>query len=239
MTARIYVVILSFYLVTVALGSCSDNNNLQATVNFFNESSFKVDIYKNFNPDYFDPTTLVCTVNAGDTHEEKIYASADQIIGDTFYLHYKVPLANRDETGTTDIYVDAERNLSNISFVIEGGKTYTKIIPQPSKGELKFLSGIIILHNLRVTQVQIINGDHVLDKMDDKSVYLHGLGQGYYEIHFSSYMDTITMDHLKAFGNIYENFPTFVMERGKKYKFNIKDNGIEGPIDIKDIDPTK
>ena len=52
-------------------------DNPPATVNFFNESSFKVDIYKNLNPANFDPTTLVCTVNAGSTYKASIYASSD------------------------------------------------------------------------------------------------------------------------------------------------------------------
>ena len=249
MTARTFVVIISIYLVTVAFVSCSTsnnneneenpNNNLPATVYFHNDSSFPVDIFKNFNPNYFDPSTLVCTVNPADTHEEKIYASDDQVIGDKFYPHYKIPLADKYDTGTTNIFVDAERNMTNISFVIKSGETHTVTIPKTQKGETKFSSGVLIIYNLRATQVQIENWGKILEKMDDKSVYLPGLMKGYYEIPFHSYTDTMTINQLNAFGSSLENFPAFDMERGKKYWFNIKDSGIEGPLKIEDIYPTK
>jgi hypothetical protein len=244
MIQRIRVIILSLCLVAVASISCSPddngqtlNNNPPATVNFFNESSFRVDIYKNLNPDYFDPTTLICTVNPGSTYKATLYASTDQKTGDTFYPRYKALLANSLETGTSNIYVDAQRNLSNISFVVESGKTYTKTIPQPATGELKFINGYIAVQNMGTAQVQILKADEVLYKLDDKGAYLNpGQNLGYYEITLSSFADILNISQLKAFSSSYVDFPEFVLERGKKYWFNIKDNGIEGPVDIKDID---
>jgi len=216
------------------------NNNPSATVNFFNESSFRVDIYKNLNPDYFDPSTLVCTVNPGSTYKATLYASSDQKTGDTFYPRYKVLLADIPETGTSKVYVDAQRNLSNISFVVESGKTYTKTIPQPGTGELKFVNGYIAVQNMGASQVQILKADEVLYKLDDKGAYLNsGQNIGYYEITLSSYTDTLSISQLKAFSSSYVNFPEFVMERGKLYSFKVNNNNVIDPPIITPLNPLK
>jgi hypothetical protein len=230
MTSKTFVISLCF--MTIFLFSCStpdndennnnnnnNNNNPPATVNFFNESSYKVDIYKNLNPDYYDPTTLVCTVDPGSIQKTTLYASTDQKIGDTFYPRYKVLLADSLKTGTSDIFVDAQRNLSNVSFVVESGKTYTKTIPQPVTGELKFVNGYITIQNLSVTQVQILRADEVLYKLDNQGVFLNSGQMGYYEIYLSLFTDTLNINQLKAFSSSYVNFPDFVMERGKLYSF--------------------
>jgi hypothetical protein len=69
--------------------SCPTENEPEpderAAINFFNESSYKVDIYKNFNPSYFDPTTWLCTVNAGQSLKVLAPASVDQLVGDAFF----------------------------------------------------------------------------------------------------------------------------------------------------------
>ena len=219
----------------------SPNNNPPATVNFQNESSFRVDIYKNLNPDYFDPTTLVCTVNPGSTQKvTTLYASTDQKTGDTFYPRYKVLLANSLETGTTDIYVDAQRNLSNISFVVESGKTYTKTIPQPAADELKFVNGYIAVQNLGAAQIKIQKADDVLYKLDDKGAFLNpGQHLGYYEITLSSFADTLTINQLKAFSSSYVNFPEFVMERGKLYSFKVNNTNVIDPPIVTVLNPLK
>jgi hypothetical protein len=249
-------VFLSLCLIMVAFLSCptpdndktneqnnngqNSNNNSSATVNFFNESSFRVDIYKNLNPDYFDPTTLVCTVNPTSIYKATLYASTDQKIGDTFYPRYKVLLANSLETGTSGIYVDAQRNLSNISFVLENGKTYTKTIPQPAAGELKFVNGYIAVQNLGTAQVQILRADEVLYKLDDKGVYLNpGQNLGYYEITLSSLADTLNISQLKAFSSSYVNFPEFVMERGKLYSFKVNNTNVIDPPTVTNLNPLK
>jgi len=253
MTQRMCAAFLSLCLFTFVSCSAPDNdetkkeekkqtpnNNPPATVNFFNESSFRIDMYKNLNPDYFDPTTLVCTVNPGSTQKVTLYASSDQVIGDTFYPRYKVLLADITETGTSKIYVDAQRNLSNISFVVEEGKTYNKTIPQPSTGELKFVNGYIAIQNLRSTQVQIHKADEVLYKLDDKSAYLNpGQNLGYYEITLSSFADTLSISQLKAFSSSYVNFPEFVMERGKLYSFEVNNTNVIAPPIVTILNPLK
>ena len=229
----------------IFLNTCSAPNNNEnnadeikpATINFFNESSYKIDLYKNLNPDYFDPTTLVCTINSGVTQRVTMYASSDQLIGDTFYPRYKVQLADSLKTGTTNVYIDAQRNLSNISFVVENGKIYTKTIPQPLTGDLKFINGYIAIQNTGSAQVQILKGDEVLYKLDNKGAYLYpGSNIGYYEIPISSFVNTLDIDQLKAFSSSYINFPAFTMERGKLYSFTVNNSVITGPV-ITNIDP--
>jgi hypothetical protein len=175
---------------------------------------------------------LVCTVDTlSRSYRATIYASSDQVIGDTFYPRYKVLLADSFETGTSNIYVDAQRNLSNISFVVESGKTYTKTIPQPLTGDLKFINGYIKVQNIGSAQIQIILGDDVFSKLDDKSVYLQsGQNMGYYEVVISSFADTIHINQLKAFSSSYLNFPSFEMERGKIYSFTVNNTTIAGPV---------
>jgi hypothetical protein len=204
---------------------------IPATVNFFNESSFKVDIYKNMNPEYFDPTTLVCTVNDGATVSKKMYASGDQVIGDTFYPRYKVLLANSLETDTSNIYVDAQRDMSNISFVIEEGKTYTKTIPQPLSGQLRFINGYLKIQNQGTYQIQIIQGDAILQRLDNQTVYIVPGKMGYYEIPLSYFDNTLAIDSLQAFSSSSVTFPSFVMSRGKLYSFTVNGNTVSDPIE--------
>jgi hypothetical protein len=214
------------------------SNNSPATISFYNESSFQVDIYKNLNPNHFDPTTLVCTVASGSTKVVTMYASTDQVLGDTFYPRYKVLLANILDTGTVNIYVDAQRTLSNMSFVVESGKTYTRTIPQPSSADLRFVNGYIVVQNMLPSQVQIIYADEVLRKLDDGGAYLNtGHNKGYYEIPLSSFTETLNITQLKAsFSGSNIDFPNFVMERGKLYSFTITNSGITGPT-ITNLNP--
>jgi hypothetical protein len=201
-----------------------------ATVSFFNESSFRVDVYKNLNPEHFDPTTLVCTLNLNQTKKIEMYPSADQVIGDAFFPRYKVLLANSYETGTSDIYVDAQRVLSNVTFVIESEKNYTKTIPQPGQGELNFINSYMKIQNMESIPMQIIAGDTILQKMDDKGVYLKTEQIGYFEIEFSVFDNIITMSNINAYNNINIPFPVFTTERGKLYSFTISGGNVTGPV---------
>jgi hypothetical protein len=206
------------------------NQNQPATVNFFNESSFRVDIYKNLNPENFDPTTLVCTVDPGSTKKVTVYASTDQTIGDVFYPRYKVLLADSLQTGTTNIYVDAQRDLSNISFVVEKNKTYTKTIPQPPQGQLRFINSYIKIQNQGSVQIQIIHGANILRKIDNQAVYLDTGQTGFYEIPLSAFDDALNISQLKAFSSSYVDFPAFSMGRGKLYSFTVNGSTINGPV---------
>jgi hypothetical protein len=214
------------------------NNIPPAIINFFNESSFKVDIFKNFNPDYFDITTLVCSVNPGSTVRVEMPPSSDSVFGDTFYLRYKVLLANALETGTANIFVDAQRDLSNISFVVESGRIYTRTIPQPPPSKLRFVNGYVKIQNMSSAQVRISRGNNVLQKLDDNGVFLSaGSNMGYYEIQFPLYAtNSFNVTDLRAFSSSYLNFPNFIMERGKLYSFTINNTEIIGPV-ITNINP--
>ena len=232
---------LGFFFYIAACQNEPDEENANtarpATVNFWNVSSFKVDIYKNLNPDFFDPTALVCTVNAGSTATVTMFPSADQMIGDVFYPRYKVLLADRLTSGTTDIHIDAQRNLSNISFVVESGQTYTRTIPQPLTGELRFVNGYIAVQNMAATPVQIRHGNEVLRTLDNQGIYINpGSNPGYYEIAIPWHLETRTVSQLTAFSSSEMPFPEFEMERGRLYRFSVGNSGIEGPT-ITPINP--
>jgi hypothetical protein len=202
-----------------------------ARVTFFNASSYRVDIYKNLNPEHFDPTTLVCTLNSGETKRVEQYPSYDQLIGDAFYPRYKVLLADFAQPGVTkNIYIDAQRVLSNMTFVIESDKSYTKTVPQPGSGELNFIHGYIRVQNLGNTQIQIIRGSTILSKLDNGAVHLNTGDIGYFEIEFTPFDTTITMNQLKAFSNHDVQFPSFSMERGKRYEFTVQGETVTGPV---------
>jgi len=225
--------------VELSLSSGSSfNSNPPATVYFYNESSFVVNVYKNLNPEHFDPTALICVVSPGETKKVELYASFDDKVGDTFYMRYKVLLADAFKTGTDDIRVEAERTLSNLNFVVESGKSYTKTIPQPNNAsELRFVNGYIEVQNTGSTLVRIERGTTVLEKMDDKRIQiLPGQHLGYYEMPIHYLDASLTVDKLRAFSSYYIDFPSFVMERGKLYSFNVDNTTVTGP-NISSINP--
>ena len=203
-----------------------------ATVNFWNESSYKVDIYKNLNPQYFDITTFVCSVPSGSTVKATVPPSTDTLIGDTFYLRYKVQLADSFESGAAPIFVEAERTLSNISFVVESGASYTKTIAQPPASELRFANSYIAVQNLASMPVQIQRAGIILQKLNDGGVYL-AAGQdtlGYYELPLS-YLDAgASITQLKAFGSSYLDFPVFDIDRFNLFSFQVTNTGVTGPV---------
>jgi len=233
-----------FFFLVLPLTACptgdDSKKNKPANVYFINHTTYQVDIYKNFNPLHFDPTTLVCTIIAGGEKMLEQYSSFDQVIGDTFYPHYKIKLADTlNGMQTTNVYIDAQRLLTNLTFVIESGKSYTKSVPQPNKGELNFFHGYIEVYNQGTSQIQVIRGGSPLLRLDNSSIYIDPGHIGFFEIEFSSYSTTITMDQLKAFGNNFYDFPAFTAERGKLYRFVFKNDNtvVWNDPDIKNLDP--
>jgi hypothetical protein len=200
----------------------------RAVINFVNPSPYKVDIYKNFNPSYFDPTTWFCSVNASQSFKIRVSASVDQVIGDTFYPRYKaIPIIIENTDGISMFYVDMKTTLQNIPFVVEKNKTYTKTILSPLPKQLMPTDGYMQIQNQGNYQIRIENGG-ILHREDNDSVYLSPGQMGYYRIVFSVFDDTsITVNHLKAFGTSYVDFPSFTMELGTLYHFTVNGNVIK------------
>jgi hypothetical protein len=174
---------------------------------------------------------LVCTLNPGQDQLIDQYPSYDQVIGDVFYPRYMVRWANSLQTGTTDIYIEAQRVLSNMTFVIEKGKKYTKTIPDVRVEELDFLHGYIVVNNHQNSQIQIIRGSTILPQKDDSSIFINTNKTGFYEIPFSYFDASITMNQLKAFSSYDIPFPSFTVEKGKMYIFTVQlDDTITGPV---------
>lgn len=214
-----------------------DNNTV--IVNFFNESSYKVDVYRNVNPSSSDASTHpIATVSPSATVKVKLPPSENQLIGDVFYIHYYVQLADSFSSGTGEaIYVQAERDISNIAFVLKDGAIYTKKIVQPDKNQLRFINGYIKVQNTGDKSFQVMQGSSFLKKLGTKEPNLTTGSFGFYELALPSIEHTINMTNLKIFVTATAatlNVPSFVLERGKIYNFQCNASDITGPS-VQDI----
>jgi hypothetical protein len=238
---KIYgIALLGLTLLFTACAETDDSNGTNtekpATVIFWNTSRYTVDVFINNNPVHFDLSTWVCTLGPGDHENVTLYASYDQVVGDVFYPHYNVLLADENKTGTVPIYAEAQQVLKNIPLVIKNGGTYTEEIPHVRVEELGFFHGYIIIENHRDTQIQIISSGTVLHKKDDDGIYINAYATGYYEISFSYFDTVITMNQLRArSGNDNFIFPSFSVEKGKKYFFTVPQEGDVVTGQIKNI----
>jgi len=237
-----------FLLVCAIMVSCDQATNssggndstLFARVIFFNNSSYSVDIFLNFNPQFFDPTTHIGTVDTISRRlEVQVPASSDTLIGDTFYLRYKILLANRLETGTAnDLFIHAERTMSNISFVIEAGRSYTKMIENPPVDELRFVNGIVRVHNQTTGQLWVENHGQILLPLGREAAWLTAGQIGFFELALPFLAESWPINALQSrdsHGNS-TSFPPFELERGKLYSFGVGNIGITGPV-ITPINP--
>jgi len=220
-------------------GDNGGNNSTLARVVFYNRSSHPVDIFYNFNPQFFDPTTFIGTVDTISRKlEVRVPASSDLLLGDTFYLRYKILLADSYATGTTNLYIHAERTMSNISFVIESGCSYVKTIEDPPVNELRFVNGIIKVQSLTTGQIWVENNGVILPQKARETAWLTSGQIGFYELTLPFLAESWPMDFLQfrdSNGNR-TPFPSFEMERGKLYSFEIRNTGISGPM-ITNINP--
>jgi len=214
-------------------GDNGGNDSALARVVFFNNSSYAVDIFLNFNPQFFDPTTHIGTVDTISRRlEVQVPASSDRLLGDTFYLRYKILLANRLETGTTDLFIHAERTMSNISFVMEGGQSYSKTIENPPVDELRFVNGFMRVQNLTGGQLWVENHGQILPQLTREAAWLSPGQIGFFELELPFLADSWPMDFLHSrdsHGNR-TSFPSFEMERGKLYTFGVGNAGIGEPV---------
>jgi hypothetical protein len=123
--------------------------------------------------------------------------------------------------------------MSNISFVIESGGRYSKIIENPPADELRFTNGVVIARNFTNGQVWIENHGQILPQLGRETAWLEYGEFGYYELPLPFLTESVTMSFLQSRNSNTSRtpFPEFEMERGKKYYFEIKDTGIEGPKD--------
>jgi len=213
-------------------GTNEDINTV--TVNFFNESSFKVDIYHNVNPSPSDTSAKpIATIGSGSTEKVKLPPSADQTIGDVFYLRYNVQLADAFTSGTgASLYVQAKRDISNIAFVLKKDETYTKTISQPASGQLKFIHCYIKVQNTGSKSFRVLQGSSYLKKLGTEELNLASGQFGFYELNISDLETSETMQSLKFF--VTDNASTitvepFLLERGKVYGFQCNGTEVTAP----------
>ena len=209
------------------------------TLNFFNESSFKVDIYKNVNPSRMDASTPpIATIAPSSTFKLKLPPSENQLIGDVFYIRYYVQLADSFSSGTqAPLYVQAERDISNIAFVLKDGESYTKKIVQPDKNQLRFVNGYIKVQNTGDKSFQVMQGSTYLKKLGTSEPNLATGSFGFYELAISSFDENTNMSSLKFYvtaSGTSINVPAFLLERGKIYSFQCDGSEVVF-LNIKDI----
>lgn len=202
------------------------------TVHFFNESSFKVDIYRNVNPSPTDTSAKpLVTVNAGSTEKVKLPPSTDQTIGDVFYLRYNVQLADAFTSGTgKPLYVQAKRDIANIAFVLKADRSYTKTIKQPE--QLNFIHCYIKVQNTGAKSFQVLQGSTYLKKLGTEELNLASGQFGFYELNISDLETSETMKTLKFF--VTDSISTitvapFLLERGKIYSFQYNGTTVTAP----------
>ena len=209
------------------------------TVNFFNESSFKADVYMNVNPSSIDTSTdPIATVPAGATETVKLPASKDQIIGDVFYIRYFIQLADGYHSGTAEpgqlgktLYVQAERDLSNITFVLEKDKSYTKTILQPASGQLKFTKCYIKVQNIGNKSFKVLQGSTYLKKLGTEELNLASGQFGFYELSINHFANYETISSLIFWFDDATSIKAdpFLLERGKVYSFQCNETEVTAP----------
>ena len=228
-TRSLILILLCTIIIACDLDKDDTGSSPLARVTFFNQSSHPVDIFKNFNPQSFDPTTYIGTVDAiSRALSVHLPASTDQLIGDIFYLRFKILLQDSHEVVTTGLFIPAERTMSNITLVVKSGESYTKIIEDPPANELRFVNGIIKVQNLTTGQHWIESHGVILPQLGRETAWLT-LGQfGFYELVLPFLAESWPMDSLQSrdsHGNR-TPFPSFVMERGYIYPFQITNTDI-------------
>ena len=204
------------------------------TVNFFNESSFKVDIYRNINPSGLDSSTHpIATIAPSSLFKVKLPPSENQLIGDVFYIRYYVQLADSFSSGTgKPLYVQAERDISNIAFVLKDGMTYTKKVVQPDKNQLRFINGYIKVQNIGDKSFQVMQGSSYLKKLGTSEPNLSTGSFGFYELAIPFLSDDTNMNNLKFYvtaSGSTVTVPPFLLQRGKIYSFQFNGTDIMGP----------
>jgi len=235
---KIFTFFTSLMLVSLFLFSACQENDPGDTekatpgiVFFRNFSGYTVDVYEYWNPDRFDPTTLVCTIGPVDTQSVERYPSANQTTGTVFYVRYRVLLPFDVGMDTTQVFAHAERVLFNIGIVIKSGETFYGDIQQPAPGELRVINSYILVYNNTNTPIQVRNGNTPLPRYDKTGIYINTGGRSYYEREFTYYDTTLSINDINAStttGRI--TFPSFTMERGKIYEFNLQEDRVTGPV---------
>ncbi len=236
--------VLVFFSILLVFVSCKGHNGGDATeqnvgkVKFFNNSSFKVDLYMNINPSTFDINTkpLVSLEYTGDSKTLDLPPSSDQNKGDHFYIHYKVPIADGLSSGVgKPIYAKARRDISNVHCIIKKDSFETIEIPNPNKGQLKFFYGYIKVENLSDYSIDVIKADSFLERLGTDVSSL-GKGQsGYYRVKAPEVEDKLKAVRIDNTGDGSScDIEPFAVEEGKVLVFSYDGTKItkKAPYDI-------
>ena len=240
-------------LLCTIIVSCDREEDNGAVVTFISNASHSVDIFYNRIPDripeIFDPTKHIPgslgTVKSGGKLVVQLPATSNELLPfvDIFYLFYKIILPDSYDVVATGLSVYAEQTTRNIPLLIESGGIYDEYIRNPPANELRFTIGIVKVRNMTTGQLRVENKNEGKDlsQLGRENVWLT-VGQiGFFQIKpppFSAPTETWTMDFLQSRDNNFNrtSFPSFEMERGKVYSFEINNTGISGPV-ITNVNP--
>ncbi len=215
-----------FFTVLFMFFSCKDHNEVDmGKVTFLNTSSYKIAVYKNINPATSDnDTTPLVSLKAGKQETVDLFPSRDQNVADVFYVHYYVQLADALQSGVGEaIFAKAERDTTNVQFVVSKNKHHTETIGNPTTDSpLKFVYGYIKVENKSGKDIQVWQDTIGLDAIGSDDLNLDGGKTAFYEIKLSDLTkDGKFKDLLIRDVNDDKKYKIdpFVLERGKLYTF--------------------
>lgn len=210
-----------------------------ASVSFLNETSYRVELYKNTNPTIHDKNTQpVVVLSSGETKTVQLPSSAEQTIGDTFYIHYAAMLDNGETNGGTPVYAKAQRDIWNLTFVIKGGQTYSKKITQPPRDELVFSKVYVKLKNESSTDIQLGLGSSILRNLGTQTVNIKSGTVGVYELDVPDMEDKLTVSNLRVYimaSDKYVPISPFTIKQGFLAVFTYRSSGAIKAPDISSL----
>ena len=194
-----------------------------ATVSFFNETSYQVELYKNVNPPLLDTDTQpLLTLPSGKTGSVELPPSAEQAIGDTFYIRYAAMLDNGETNGGRPVYARAKRDISNLTFVIKSGESYSKKIQQPPREQLVFPYAYLKFYNAGTADIQLIYGTSILKNLGAGTVNIKSSTVGVYALELPDVQEALTVSNMKVYITALDKYvpvAAFTVKSGNCYTF--------------------
>lgn len=210
----------------ISIPTEQERNTVEVT--FYNHTPYRCILYKNVNPTFsWINAEPVADILDGQSVSVMLPPSENDIIGDIFYVHYYVLLADKYETQEHNVFIPAEQDILNISFVLEDGKSYLKSIPKPEKGQLHVRNIYIRFSNDSSETIELLQGNVSLTNLATHESGLHSDKIGIYElVVMDTSADTATMSVFYINSAKSFPFPEFTIERGKLYSFSFNGSSV-------------
>ena len=233
MNSKLWFRCMLFVSIVFSLIACELNKsqpNELATVFFYNESSFNVRIYRNFNPEV-DPAAYIGTAYSGlPSLKLELAPSGAGEVGCTFFLRYQLLLPGSVIPGVNSqgVIVGAKPTSDNIPAVIRANQTYTIQIKQPIIDDLRFVNGYIAVQNLNTNRVWLESGNINQYRKDNSTLWLNAGDIGFYEIDMD-HQESIPADmfHIRDEQTRSTTIEPFNLSQGNVYWFEFDQSGVK------------